>query len=198
MSFDGELGFDPDGAPRFGSALRDDVVAHGVRASAWPIVLLRSPGFRMTLILRAAFAARASFGPMGGAAAGLLAWFVRHVYGCSVATTARIAGGVIFPHPQGIVIGPNARLGPRAWIFQNVTIGGAPGREGLPTIGADARIFPGAVLAGPIRVGRNCVVGANSVVTRDVPPLSMVRPVEVEVGILPDRLRVEIKSDEPT
>ena len=46
---------------------------------------------------------------------------------------------MILPHPQGIVIGAGVVVGPRAWIFQNVTIGGGPGKIGVPVIGADGR-----------------------------------------------------------
>ena len=63
-----------------------------------------------------------------------------------------------------------------AWVFQNVTIGGAPGKQGMPTIGDDARSFAGAVIAGPIKIGDGVHVGANAVVSIDVPDRSLVRP----------------------
>ena len=99
----------------------------------------------------------------------------------AIASTARLHGGLILPHPQGIVVGDGVVVGPRAWIFQNVTLGGAPGKTGLPQVGADARIFTGAVLTGPIVVGDNVVIGANTVVHRDVPSHSIVRPAAVEL-----------------
>ena len=94
-------------------------------------------------------------------------------------------GGLIFPHPQGIVIGGGTVVGPRAWIYQNATIGGAPGKPGLPHVGADARIYAGAVLTGPILVGDNVLIGANAVVHRDVPSRTAVRSAAVESGPLP-------------
>ena len=54
-------------------------------------------------------------------------------------TPLRLHGGLILPHPQGIVVGPGVVLGPRAWIFQNVTIGGRTGKVGTARVGADAR-----------------------------------------------------------
>jgi serine O-acetyltransferase len=128
-------------------------------------------------------------GIVGRAAAGLLFWAIRHGYGCSIASTARLHGGVVLPHPQGIVIGPGAVVGPGAWIFQNVTIGGAPGKVGLPRVGADARIYCGAVLTGPIAVGDNVMVGANAVVARDVPGRTLVRCAAAEVLPLPEQYR---------
>lgn len=84
-------------------------------------------------------------------------------------------------------MGP-AKIGPNAWIFQNVTIGGRPGKAGGPRIGADARIYAGAVIAGPIQLGEGVVVGANAVVARDVPDGGKVT-VAVEYRASPDASR---------
>ena len=202
------LGFDPACDPSFSSAMLADVLAHLPegrrpsvafgRARAAVVVLLRSPGFRMTLLYRVSYLLRNRLGPIGRVPSAILYWIIRHHYGCSIAPTAKLHGGLIFPHPQGIVIGPDALVGPRAWIFQNVTIGGSPNREGLPTIGADARIFPGAVVVGPIQVGRNVAIGANSVVTKNVPAASRVRPASVEVMPIPETQRVGETLDKPT
>ena len=62
-------------------------------------------------------------------------------------------------------------------IFQSVTLGGA--RMGdfqcnnYPAIGAGTVIFSGTAIVGKVRVGRNCVIGANSVVLSDVPDNSV-------------------------
>lgn len=90
----------------------------------------------------------------------------------------------MLPHPQGIVIGGAAKIGSRCWIFQNVTIGGAPGKDGHPTIGNDCRIYTGAVITGPIYVGSGVMVGANSVVHRDVSDKSLVRCSDARIDIL--------------
>lgn len=71
--------------------------------------------------------------------------------------------------------------GPRVMINQNVTIGGSPGKDGLPWIGSDVRICAGAVLSGPVRVGDNVMIEANAVVTRDVPAGTLVRSPMAEV-----------------
>ena len=184
----------------FWASLREDVAAHipparrpggrlGWVGAALPVVL-RSAGLHATACYRLAHTLRGTpGGPPGAALAALVFWAVRHAYGCSLAPTARLFGGLSLPHPQGIVVGPGAVVGPRAWVFQNVTIGGAPGRDGFPTVGADARIFAGAVLAGPIVLGDEVIVGANCVVARDVPGRSLVRPPEPVVSPTPDRLR---------
>jgi serine acetyltransferase len=139
-------------------------------------VVVGSSGFHAVLLYRLAHTARGRLGGVGRLLARLNFWFSRHWYGCSLASTARLHGGLILPHPQGIVVGAGVILGPRAWVFQNVTLGGAPEREGMPHIGADARIYAGAVVTGPVTVGDNVMIGANAVVAENVPSRSLVRP----------------------
>lgn len=80
------------------------------------------------------------------------------------------------PHPVGIVIGDGVKVGHGVRIYQNVTIGrldsAASGR--YPTIGDEVTVYAGAVIAGEIRVGARSIIGANAVVTRDVPEDSLV------------------------
>ena len=169
----------------FLDSIRADLAAHlppelrGGPSPAWVrralAIVLGSTGFHVTLLYRSGHALRARFGLAGRFASSLVSWTIRHAYGCSIAPTARLEGGLILAHPLGIVIGPGVEVGPRAWIFQNVTLGGSPGREGLPRVGPDVRIWPGAVVAGPIKVGANVVIGANAVVTLDVPDHTLVR-----------------------
>jgi serine O-acetyltransferase len=127
----------------------------------------------------------------GRVLAAILFWIGRHWYGCSIASTARLHAPLVFPHPQGIVIGPGVVVGPRTWIFHNVTIGGVPGRSGMPRVGCDARIYTGAVICGPVVVGDNVMVGANTVVSRDVPSRSLVRPTSAIVQPLPECFQVD-------
>jgi serine O-acetyltransferase len=158
---------------------------------------LRSAGLHLVALYRLSHTVRARGGLAGRILADALVWWGRHLYGCTLAPTARLHGGLVLPHPQGIVIGPGVVVGPRSWIFQNVTIGGAPGKVGFPRVGADSRIYSGAVLTGPIAVGDNVMVGANAVVHRDVPDRSLVRSAPVEVGPLPDAFRASPPPSEP-
>jgi serine O-acetyltransferase len=187
----------------FWANVRQDVIAHippakrGRSRWGWALattaVVLRSSGFHATINYRMAHTFYHRGGVAGRVLAGLLFWWNRHFYVCSLAPTARVHGGLILSHPQGIVVGPGAAIGPRAWIFQNATVGGAPGLDGLPQIGTDVRIYAGAVLAGPITIGDNVMIGANAVVYRDVPPRSVVRCPPAEVSPLP---AVFIHADE--
>jgi serine O-acetyltransferase len=151
------------------------------------VVAVRSSGFHVAFLHRAGHQCCHRLGIPGKALAAMIFWALRHAYGCSIAGTARIYGGLVLPHPQNIVIGAGSVVGPCAYIFQNVTIGGVPGRSGLPRIGRDARIYAGAVVVGPIVVGDNVMIGANAVVSHDVPARRVVRCPAPEVSPLPDR-----------
>ncbi len=98
---------------------------------------------------------------------------LRHVFwsvvtGADIPLNCRIAGGLLMPHPNGIVIHPDAQIGPNCLIFQQVTVGVAHG--GVPRIEGHVDIGAGAKLLGPITVGAHARIGANAVVVRDVPP----------------------------
>lgn len=82
---------------------------------------------------------------------------------------ARIGGGLVLPHPNGIVIHPKVEIGPNCMIFQQVTLGGVGGNRGVPRLGVHVDIGAGARVLGPVTVGDHAVIGANAVVLQDVP-----------------------------
>ncbi|MGX7245840.1 serine O-acetyltransferase [Enterococcus quebecensis] len=94
----------------------------------------------------------------------------------------KIGGNVQFKHNGlGCVIHPRINIGDNCWIYQNVTIGantryrnGVLDNTGAPTIGSNTVIYSGAVIVGPITVGENCVIGANTVVSKNIPSNSIV------------------------
>jgi len=95
-----------------------------------------------------------------------LFWSV--VTGADVPVNSRIGGGLLLPHPNGVVIHPNAQIGPNCLIFQQVTIGTRGGR-GLPAIGGHVDIGAGAKILGGVTIGNHALIGANAVVLTDVP-----------------------------
>jgi serine acetyltransferase len=74
---------------------------------------------------------------------------------------------ILMPHPYGIVIEAGTQVGNRVTVFQQATLGADD--RGAPVIEENVRIGPGARILGAVRVGRNAVIGANAVVTEDVP-----------------------------
>jgi serine O-acetyltransferase len=89
------------------------------------------------------------------------------VTGADIPLNCRIGGGLLIPHPNGIVIHPDAVIGPNCLLFQQVTIGAS--KRGVPTIAGHVDIGAGAKIIGPIKVGAHVKIGANAVVVRDVP-----------------------------
>ena len=73
---------------------------------------------------------------------------------------------------MGVVIGETAEIGDNCTIYHGVTLGGTGKDTGKrhPTIGNNVLIGAGAKVLGPFKVGDNSMIGANSVVLREVPP----------------------------
>lgn len=102
-----------------------------------------------------------------------LFWALSHrfwsvVTQCDIPLGTRIGGGLLLPHPNGIVVHPGAVIGPNCLIFQQVTIGVTSLDGVAPVIGGHVDIGAGAKVLGPVQVGDHVLIGANAVVTRDV------------------------------
>ena len=128
---------------------------------------------------------------------------------CRVDATLR--SPVLMPIPLGIVIERGVRIGSRVTVMHQVTLGGTHiGRKevgrtdegglsgyggSVPIIEDNVYIGPGAKVLGPVRIGRGATVGANAVVTRDVPShctvVGMDRILGVEAPVVAARRREE-------
>lgn len=75
----------------------------------------------------------------------------------------QIGGGLCLPHPTGIILHPDAKIGANCLIFQQVTLSGKVIMGGHVDVGAGAKIL------GPLTIGDHARIGANAVVTKDVP-----------------------------
>ena len=99
----------------------------------------------------------------------LVSRFVRVLFNSDI--QSRLPPDVHLPHPYGIIVHPQAVIGRRVTIMQQVTIGGRDHLENIaPLIGDDVYIGAGARVLGDVRIGQGVVIGANAVVTRDIPP----------------------------
>lgn len=90
------------------------------------------------------------------------------VSGADIPLNSQIAGGLMLPHPNGVVFHPEARVGPNCYILQQVALGLVNGGE-PPVVGGNVSIGAGAKILGPIRIGDGAWIGANAVVLDDVP-----------------------------
>ena len=102
------------------------------------------------------------------------------VTGADIPINTLIGGGLLLPHPNGIVIHPDVRIGPNCLIFQQVTLGAH--RGGIPTIGGHVDIGAGAKIVGPVTMGDHARIGMNAVVMIDVPAGGVAYGVPARLG----------------
>lgn len=101
----------------------------------------------------------------------LLSQTSRFFTGIEIHPGATIGKGLFIDHGMGVVIGETAEIGDNVLIYHGVTLGGTGKDTGKrhPTVGNNVVIGCGAKVLGPINIGDNAKIGANSVVLKDVP-----------------------------
>ena len=92
-------------------------------------------------------------------------------YGISIPYNTNISAGFYIGHFGGIVVNHKTVIGKNCNISQGVTIGETYGGKnpGVPVLGDNVYIGPGAKIIGGITVGNNVAIGANCVLTKSVP-----------------------------
>lgn len=110
----------------------------------------------------------------------------RFLTGIEIEPGAKISDKVIFSHGMGAVIGFSSIVGENVVIRHGVTLGAGnfrpmDGQRIHPEIEDFCSIGAGAVILGPITIGHHSVIGANSVVTKDVPPNSVVAGIPAKI-----------------
>jgi len=98
------------------------------------------------------------------------------VYGIDIPLDTEIGRGFYIGHHGCIIVNPKTVIGNNCNISHDVTIGEKFGgyHPGVPVIGDNVYIGPGAKIIGRVYVGDNACIGAGSVVIRDVPYKSVV------------------------
>ena len=108
----------------------------------------------------------------------IISQFSRFLTGIEIHPKAKIGKNLFIDHGMGVVIGETSEIGDNVTIYHMATLGGiAPSINSNdqrnikrhPTIGDEAVVGSGAQVLGPIIVGRCAKIGANAVVTKDVP-----------------------------
>ena len=142
--------------------------------SGWEVVLCYS-GFHSIVMHRVAHKAWTSGWHVLARA---ISQFNRFVTGIEIHPGAQIGERFFIDHGMGVVIGETAQIGDGVTIYQDVTLGGvAPSvdshlqrnQKRHPTLKDGVIVGSGAQILGPITVGNEARIGANSVVTKDVP-----------------------------
>lgn len=106
----------------------------------------------------------------------LVTFWGRVITSCDVHYKADIAGGILFPHGRGVVIGEGVKIGRDCFIFQNATIGSREGQDGYPVLEEGVNVYPSVVVAGPITIGEYCRVGPCVYLTDSLPSHTRVKP----------------------
>jgi len=109
-------------------------------------------------------------------AARWLSQVARLLTGIEIHPGAKIGRRLFIDHGMGVVIGETAIVGDDVTLYQGVTLGGTGKEHGKrhPTLEDSVVVGGGAKILGNITVGKNCRIGAGSVVLRNVPENSTV------------------------
>ena len=103
---------------------------------------------------------------------------LRKKYHVIIAKNAQI-GSLRFPHPHNVVIGDLTRIGNNCTLYHDVTLGQNLGY--FPTLGDNVIVYTGAKVIGGVTVGNNVIIGANAVVTTDVPDNAIVAGIPAKI-----------------
>ena len=126
-------------------------------------------GFRATVLYRLASQAwKANYIRLGLA----IAAHALKVTGADIQPGASVGPGLLIRHPVGIVVGLRVVIGANCTLLHGITLGERlmPSNDHrYPVLGDDVTICAGAVVAGGISIGSGAVIGANTVVLKDVP-----------------------------
>jgi serine O-acetyltransferase len=115
---------------------------------------------------------------------------IRLVWSAHIPPGAKIDETVQFGHNGlAVIVHPLCEIGPRCLIGPHVVLGGRAPLIGAPILESDVVVHAGAKIVGKIRIGAGSVIGANAVVTKDVPPRSLV--VGVPGAVVKQNIRIE-------
>lgn len=103
-------------------------------------------------------------------------------YNCYIPYTAEIGKNCRIAYKgMSVVVHSRAKIGENVTIGTCVTIGGNKKEYGVPVIGDNCYLATGCKIFGNITIGEGSFIGANSVVTRDVPAKSLVSGIPAKV-----------------
>ena len=171
----------------FSTLVRTDLYRHsGSRGlKRFLTTLLLEPGFTYTFWYRVA--TYLSNSPIyrwwAGVVARVMLRHYMHKYGIYIPRNTAIGPGLYIGHYGEIVVHEAAIIGRNCNISQGVTIGqtNRGNRKGTPTLGNNVFVGPGAKVIGGVTVGNNVAIGANCVVTKDVPENAVVVGIPAKV-----------------
>lgn len=150
------------------------------RIGFWPLLveLLSGEGFKYVFWMRtcAFLHSRPIFRASLYFPARLILLHYTYKFGISIPPSTQIGSGFCIGHFGGIVVNGSARIGRNCELSHGVTIGQANrgARRGYATVGNNVYFGPGSKVVGAVVIGDNVAVGANCVVTKNVPDNAVV------------------------
>ena len=109
----------------------------------------------------------------------IISQFSRFLTGIEIHPKAKIGNNLFIDHGMGVVIGETSDIGDNVTIYHMATLGGISpsinsddqrNTKRHPTLMDNVVVGSGAQILGPVTIGKNAKIGANAVVTKDVPP----------------------------
>ena len=124
-------------------------------------------------------------------AARIVSQLTRFLTGVEIHPGATIGRRFFIDHGMGVVIGETTEIGDDVMLYHGVTLGGRSLLHGKrhPTLGNRVTVGAGAKILGPVSIGDDSAVGANAVVTHDVPAESIATGIPAVVRARTDRQR---------
>jgi serine O-acetyltransferase len=103
--------------------------------------------------------------------------------GARIYADAKIGGGLLLHQSSGVVIAPGAELGENCTLFSGACVVYKANNQGFasPKIGSNVRLTVGCKVIGNVVIGDNVTVGANAVVTKNVPDDSVVVGIPAQI-----------------
>ena len=153
----------------------DSIIKRDPAAKSKLSVILTYPGAKAVFFHRIAnFFAIAKFNLV----ARIISQFSRFLTGIEIHPNAKIGKNLFIDHGMGVVIGETSEIGDNVTIYHMVTLGGISpsinsddqrNTKRHPTLMDNVVVGSGAQILGPVVIGKNAKIGANAVVTKDVP-----------------------------
>ena len=174
----------------------ESIISRDPAAKSKLSVLLTYPGVKAVFFHKIAnFFSVAKFDLI----ARIISQFSRFLTGIEIHPKAKIGKNLFIDHGMGVVIGETSEIGDNVTIYHMATLGGiSPSinsneqREVKrhPTLMDNVVVGSGAQVLGPVVVGKNAKIGANAVVTKDVPEKAVMVGIPAKnVGIASDEFK---------
>ena len=124
----------------------------------------------------------------------VLSQLTRFLTGIEIHPGATIGRRFFIDHGMGVVIGETTEIGDDVMLYHGVTLGGRSLEHGKrhPTLGSRVTVGAGAKILGPLVIGDDSAIGANAVVTQDVPADSIATGIPAVVRARTEKQRQEL------